>query len=47
MEGKKVVDFCIQVVKTLVSQGFVRRDLYSVAQFQRAGSESLLSAVIC
>ena len=37
MEGKKVADFCIQVVKTLVSQGFVRRDLYSVAQFQRAG----------
>ena len=37
MEGKKVVDFCIQVVKTLVSQGFVRRDLNSVVQFQRAG----------
>ena len=30
---KKVVDFCFQVVKTLVSQGYAGSDRYGVAWF--------------
>ena len=56
MEGKKVVDFCIQVVKTLVSQGYARSDRYGVDWFsasrglvcyRRAGREDSCFSRIC